>query len=56
VELTRAIVLDGKCLRDKCEDDHDLGYEIMKRFNLIIAERLEQTRFQLMDVYGKNAK
>lgn len=56
VELTRAIVLDGKCLRDKCDKDHDLGYEIMKRFNIVIAERLEATRFQLMDVYGKNAK
>lgn len=51
-ELTRAIALDGKCLRGKCEEDHDLGYEIMKRFTLIIAERLEQTRLQLMDVYG----
>lgn len=54
VELTRAIALDGKCLRGKCEDDHDLGYEIMKRFALIIAERLEATRLQLMDIYGKN--
>jgi CRP/FNR family cyclic AMP-dependent transcriptional regulator len=56
VELTRAIAIDGKCLRDKCEDDHDLGYQIMKRFALIIAERLEATRLQLMDVYGGNAK
>jgi CRP/FNR family transcriptional regulator, cyclic AMP receptor protein len=52
VELTRAIALDGKCLREKCEVDHDLGYEIMKRFALIIAERLEATRLQLMDIYG----
>ncbi len=52
VELTRAIALDGKCLREKCQKDHDLGYEIMKRFALIIAERLEATRLQLMDVYG----
>ena len=51
-EVTRAIALDGKCLRDKCEEDHDLGYEIMKRFAHVIAERLEQTRLQLMDVYG----
>jgi CRP-like cAMP-binding protein len=55
VELVRAIALDGKCLRDKCEKDHDLGYELMKRFTLIIAERLEATRLQLMDVYGKDA-
>jgi CRP-like cAMP-binding protein len=54
VELTRAIALDGKCLREKCEADHDLGYEVMKRFALIIAERLEATRLQLMDVYGNN--
>ena len=37
VEVTRAITLDGKCLREKCEKDHDLGYEIMKRFALVIA-------------------
>jgi CRP-like cAMP-binding protein len=52
VEVTRAIALDGKCLREKCQEDHDLGYEIMKRFALIIAERLEATRLQLMDIYG----
>ncbi len=55
VELTRAIALDGKCLRGKCENDHDLGYEIMRRFALIIAERLEATRLQLMDIYGTNS-
>ena len=53
-ELTRAIALDGKCLREKCEQDHDLGYEIMKRFALLIAQRLEATRLQLMDVYGSH--
>jgi len=52
VELTRAISIDGKCLRGKCEDDHDLGYQIMKRFVQIISERLEATRLQLMDIYG----
>ena len=55
VELTRAIALDGKCLRGKCEEDHDLGYEIMKRFALIIAERLEATRLQLLDIYGNSS-
>lgn len=56
IELTRAVALDGKCLRGKCEEDHDLGYEIMKRFALVIAERLEATRLQLMDIYGTNHK
>jgi len=55
-ELTRAIALDGKCLRTKCEEDHDFGYEMMKRFTLIIAQRLDATRLQLMDVYGNGQK
>jgi CRP-like cAMP-binding protein len=56
VELTRAIALDGKCLRGKCEEDHDLGYELMKRFSVQIAQRLEATRMQLMDVYGSDKR
>ncbi len=54
-ELTRAIALDGKCLREKCEQDHDLGYEVMRRFVVIIAQQLEATRLQLLDVYGNSA-
>jgi len=48
----RAIALDGKCLREKCERNHDLGYEILKRFARIIEQRLEATRLQLIDVYA----
>lgn len=55
LELTRAIALDGKCLRMKCEQDHDLGYELLKRFAHIITRRLEATRIQLLDVYGIHA-
>jgi CRP-like cAMP-binding protein len=52
VELTRAIALDGKCLRDKCEVDHDLGYEVMRRVTHVMEHRLQATRLQLLDVYG----
>jgi len=51
MELTRAIALDGKCLRTKCEEDHSLGYELLKRFSHIIMERLQATRVQLLDLY-----
>lgn len=54
VELTRAIALDGKCLRTKCQEDHDLGYELLKRFAHILEQRLEATRLQLLDVYSAN--
>lgn len=52
--LTRvsAISLDAICIRGKCESDHELGYELMKRFSKIIVERLQNTRMQLLDVYG----
>jgi CRP-like cAMP-binding protein len=52
IEPTSAIALDAKCLRAKCEEDHDLGYELLKRFAHVITRRLEATRLQLLDVYG----
>jgi CRP/FNR family transcriptional regulator, cyclic AMP receptor protein len=55
VEPTRAIALDGKCLRAKCEEDHDLGYELLKRFTHIVTQRLQATRLQLLDVYAAHA-
>ncbi len=55
VELVRAIALDGKCLRTKCEEDHDLGFDLLKRFAHVIEQRLEATRLQLLDVYGSHA-
>ena len=52
IELTRAIALDGKCLRGKCDEDHDLGYEMLIRFSHMMAERLNATRLQLLDMYA----
>jgi CRP/FNR family transcriptional regulator, cyclic AMP receptor protein len=50
---THAIALDGVCLRAKCEADPALGYALMRRFAQILVQRLESTRLQLVDVYGK---
>jgi len=50
-KATRALAFDGKCLRIKCEEDHDLGYELLKRFTHIVTERLDATRLQLLDLY-----
>jgi CRP/FNR family cyclic AMP-dependent transcriptional regulator len=52
LERVRAISMDANCLRQKCEADHDLGYEMMKRFMPILLERLHATRIQILDVYG----
>ena len=51
LQPTRAIALDGKCLRAKAEQDHDLGYELLKRVAHIMEERLQATRLQLLNVY-----
>jgi hypothetical protein len=50
--MTRAIGLDATCIRNKCEADHDLGYELLKRVAGVIVERLQASRLQLADVYG----
>ena len=52
LELTRAIALDGKCLRKKIEADHELGYVVMKRFSELMVQRFQVTRLQLLDMYG----
>jgi len=51
-EPTRAIALDGKCLRTKGEADHDLGYELMQRVAQIMLDRLNATRIRLLDIYS----
>lgn len=52
VEPVVALQLDGKCLREKMEQDHDLGYALLKRFADVMVKRLEATRLQLLDIYG----
>jgi CRP-like cAMP-binding protein len=51
LEATHAISMDGKCLREKAERDHDLGYEILKRFVQVIEERVRATSTKLLNVY-----
>jgi len=55
LELTRALSIDARCLREKCEEDHDLGYEMMKRFMAMLVQRLQAAQLQMVDVYGTGA-
>ncbi|MGA9115974.1 MAG: cyclic nucleotide-binding domain-containing protein [Bacteroidota bacterium] len=52
VAEVRAVALDGRCLRTKCETDHEFGFEMLKRLSQVMQQRLEATRLQLLDVYG----
>ncbi len=49
---TRAIVLDGGRLRWLCEQDTALGYALACRVAQVIAQRLQATRLQLLDLYA----
>ncbi len=51
LEETSAIEFNGKCIRDKCEKDHRLGYLLLRKFTGMLSERLKNTRIQLLDVY-----
>jgi CRP/FNR family transcriptional regulator, cyclic AMP receptor protein len=53
-ETVHAIVFDGACLRGKCDADHAFGYELMQRFAARMLVRLQETRLQLLDVYGRS--
>jgi CRP-like cAMP-binding protein len=52
IQVSRLTALDGKCLREKAEEDTQLGYFLMKRFARVMTERLERTRLRILDVYG----
>jgi CRP/FNR family transcriptional regulator, cyclic AMP receptor protein len=56
VDPTGITMLDGTCLREKCENDHDFGYELVKRTAGIIIERLQATRMQLIDEYNNSSR
>ena len=48
-ERTSASFFYGTRLREECEQDHDLGYELMKRMASIIIQRLQTTRRELIE-------
>jgi CRP-like cAMP-binding protein len=55
LEPARLTAFNAVCLRAACDQDHDLGYDLMKRFARLMVERLNATRFQLLDVYANPA-
>ncbi len=52
VKPVHALGIDAECLRAKCEADHDLGYELMKRCQSMVIQRLHAARLQLLDLYA----
>ena len=52
LEPVVALSFDGKCIRGKFETDHSLGYELFRRFAVIMSARLEGALLQLVGLCG----
>ena len=50
VEATEAVFFYGTPLRSECEEDHDLGYELVKRMAEVMMRRLQATRRHMLDL------
>jgi CRP/FNR family transcriptional regulator, cyclic AMP receptor protein len=50
LSVIRAISLDARSVCARCDEDHDLGYELMKRFARIIENRVEALSAHLVEI------
>ncbi|MGD0609885.1 MAG: Crp/Fnr family transcriptional regulator [Anaerolineales bacterium] len=53
VQDSLLLAVDAEKLRQLCDQDHDLGYLVMRRLANIVASRLLVTRLQLIDMFGE---
>jgi CRP/FNR family transcriptional regulator, cyclic AMP receptor protein len=47
-ERTHAIFFYGTILREYCERDHSLGYELFKRMSVVMVKRLQAARTNML--------
>ena len=46
------VCINAEKLRQVCDEDHDLGYLVMRRMANVVAGRLLVTRLQLLDMFA----
>jgi CRP-like cAMP-binding protein len=51
MDAVRGLSFDSQWLRDQCEQDHELGYHVLKQLVAVISSRLAATRLQKLDIY-----
>lgn len=47
----RLIAFNSDALHQACEEDHSLGYVILKRISNVVASRMLTTRLQLLELF-----
>ncbi len=50
MDQVRAITIDAACLRRKIENNHELGYEMYKRFIPIMGRRIAEARLRIVEL------
>jgi CRP-like cAMP-binding protein len=55
LEQTTAIFFYGTILREYCEKDHSLGYELFKRMSVVMMKRLQAARKQMLSTHVQGA-
>jgi len=55
VEPAAALFFHGTILREYCEKDHSLGYELFKRMSVVMMKRLQAARKQMLCVHAHGA-
>jgi CRP/FNR family transcriptional regulator, cyclic AMP receptor protein len=55
VEPTTAVFFYGTILREYCEKDHSLGYELFKRMSVVMLRRLQAARKQMLPLDVRRA-
>jgi CRP/FNR family transcriptional regulator, cyclic AMP receptor protein len=53
IEPTTAIFFFGTILREYCEKDHSLGYELLKRISAVMVKRLQAAHKQILSVCSR---
>jgi CRP/FNR family transcriptional regulator, cyclic AMP receptor protein len=52
IEPTAALFFYAAILREYCEKDHSLGYELLKRISAVMVTRLRAAHDQMLSIYS----
>jgi CRP-like cAMP-binding protein len=53
ITAVKIIAFDALALRDRCAQDHEFGYQLLKRCVPLLAARLDAARAKLVELLGR---
>jgi CRP-like cAMP-binding protein len=55
IEPTTALFFYAAILREYCEKDHSLGFELLKRISAVMVTRLQAAHQQMLSIHSGHA-